>query len=122
MQESGIPGVIAILDTSPELNVVRDAIKDPSNKEDAEQDAIFRFEKQTRTEPSSEYDGWKPILIGGEIWEMSPQFRVLDSDRGFVLQAAQRILEQGNIFSKLKNIATKRQQAARDIVSFFDES
>lgn len=116
--------VHAVLDTLPECKVVLDALEDstvpnpsvgPTAGEFLNSTGV-RFRQQTQYEPRPPHASAYVELQ----WLPKPEFKVEEQDVEFVKDAARRTLEQRGTILRVFNCATRRTQAARTILNFFE--
>ncbi len=65
--------------------------------------------------------GSGPAILDEEEWRQGAQFQVQEADKDILVRAAQRTLETRRPLAKIKNIATRRNQAAKKIVALLEE-
>lgn len=120
MRPSDKPNEIAVLDTLNECRVVLDALEDsdiphpaigPSDDDFANSLGV-RFRRQAMHEP-------RPPAADAfveDVFNLKPEFNVLRDDAHFVIKAAERVLAQKEVSSRVFNRLTGRTKAAKEMI------
>ncbi|MEP7205285.1 MAG: hypothetical protein ABI716_03780 [Candidatus Saccharibacteria bacterium] len=132
MKPSAERAVIIVLDTIPELHVIRHVLHDrPFLREHAKpydpstyrKSTQGRFADQALAMTYYETTGNYPTSSTGvEKWKIEPSFEVRAEDIAFVKAAAERLLADNVPKQRLFNLVTRRRQSAKAILQILDST
>jgi hypothetical protein len=119
MRDSELPGIAMVLNRTPELEIVDEAIWHPSDDtaihlypEGPSVDIAHRFVEQTRFDPADAYGQGASIKAPVRYWKPEAEFAVEINDVGFVGAAVLRVLDERHFRRRFKNIVAGRTFAA----------
>jgi transcriptional regulator with GAF, ATPase, and Fis domain len=131
MKPSQGEGIAGYIDTAAERDVIRDALDDPHVIMTQPFDSTLEgYEDSTLIRMWNETLRGAPVYVGTFGFGMvtttdvggKKEVPVRDEDVRFVLQAAERVLENRSAHRILHNSVTGRLRAARNMVRFFAEA